>query len=209
MKTTPLSFKGSSYVCYLFCIVRFILQQMHPGRFKILCLFASKKIRYAVAGITFLFIVFMVVVILNFIALTPQQLYKEAYIPFIVSTVHGAYTIPTDSTELRYEKGDYRTIVQKAKKRKQLPIEEQFLLGLSYMHLNDYGRSIQHLIEVEKRGSTFASDASFYLSMVYLLNQDYDKAIEKMEAILSDKKNPYHARITEGYIRKVTLLKWK
>lgn len=182
---------------------------MRNGRNIALRFFALKKIRYVVAVITFLFVVFMGIVIKNFIALTPEKLFNEAYVPFVVSTIHGSYQKPTDSLEINYEKGNYKSIARLGKHKRNFTDEENFLMGLSSMQLHDYTKAIAQLREVTTHPNSFLKDAQFYLGLVYLLNQDFDNSIEILDSIYHDKTHPYQQRFSKSFIRRVKLLKWK
>ncbi|MER3469967.1 MAG: hypothetical protein C4330_01200 [Chitinophagaceae bacterium] len=182
---------------------------MRSGRNIVLRLFASKRIRYSVAVITFLFLLFMIVVIRNFILLSPDKLYREAYIPFAVSTMNGNYQRTSDSLEINYEQGAYTKIIQLTKQRRPFVDKEHFLIGLSYLQLHDYSKAIVHLREVCNHSNRFSNDGQFYLSLSYLMNQDYDDAIQLMQNIYDSKTSSYQNRFSENYIHKVKLLKWK
>jgi hypothetical protein len=182
---------------------------MRSARHIVLRFFASRRIRYAVAGITLLFVIFLIVVIKNFLALTPEKLYHEAYVPFTVSTINGVYHKPSDSIEVYYDKGMYSSIIRLTKPKKNLLIKEELLVGLSFLQSHDFNKAIQHLQKVTSFNNPFVYDAQFYLALTYIINQDYDNAIEKVEYIYKSANHPYHSRFSKSFIRRLKLLKWK
>ncbi|MBD0333059.1 MAG: tetratricopeptide repeat protein, partial [Chitinophagaceae bacterium] len=94
-------------------------------------------------------------------------------------------------------------------KNKILTDEDKLLIGISYLQLNNLSSAISVLAPITVRENNFKQDAEYYLALAYLKNEDYDKALDLMQAIKSNPQHVYHQKFSDKFIRKVRMLKWK
>jgi hypothetical protein len=109
-----------------------------------------------------------------------------------------------------YIQGNYIAVTLLSKKGRALTDRETLLTGLAYLHRNDYTNAIKWLEPASNNfKSTYRRPADYYLALTYLINEDYDRCIERMEHIATDPAHPYRHKITEDTIDDVKVLKWK
>jgi tetratricopeptide (TPR) repeat protein len=88
-----------------------------------------------------------------------------------------------------------------------LSAEDSLLIGISYFKTNDYQQSITWLNDFTKSKRDFREDAEYYLSMAYLKENNYERAIEILEGIKNDSSHLYNSYVTTALLFKVKVLK--
>lgn len=168
-----------------------------------------RVVRYTMAVAASILLIFIAVQGYRFYNLTPEGLYEDSFIAYNLSPVRGDEPGFTD-LEKAYSEEQYNTVIRMARENgRVLNPREVFVAGLSSLQLNDASAAIPWFRRLNEQGNPFQPDAEFYLSLAYLKDKDYDRALVLMRKIHSDPRHPYHDRITQRMINDTRMLKWK
>jgi hypothetical protein len=168
---------------------------------------ASRPARILTAALSLILLLIFAWKGYRFYQLSPQTMFKELYVPFAVS---GSPQPNLNTVENYYAQGNYIAVTLLSKKGRPLNDREKLLTGLAYLKRHDYTNSIKWLEPAANNfKSPYRRQAEYYLALTYLINEDYDRCIERMEHIASDPAHPYSHLITEDTIDDVKVLKWK
>ena len=169
-------------------------------------------IRYSVAIAACIALIIIFIEGCKFYKLSAQKLYAENYIPY-ESTTRGQDDSAISTIEQAYREKKYGAVINLSK-GSMLSVKDVLLTAISFLEINDYARAIsnfQVVIADAKVDDTrvLKEAAEYYLALAYLRNNDYDQAIELMNAIHNNSSHQYHARFTSKYINRVKRLKWR
>lgn len=154
-------------------------------------------------------LVLLVVAGYRFYHLSPQALYQQAYVDYRLSR-EGDYEVGATRVELAYRQGNYDSVIRESKKVQGFTDQDYLLIGLAHMHKGDYSAAIEPLRLVNLwNESDYKEEGEYYLSLAYLRNKDYDKALELMQRIRRNPDHTYYGQITEKLVRNVRILKWR
>ncbi len=168
----------------------------------------KKILRYTMAFIASICLVVAVVFTYKFLQLTPDKLYKEAFVDYHLPHADKSGTMENKQIENYYHLKNYKAIIKESKK-KRLPNDKIFLLiGISYLQTNDAFNAIAALRQIHPSGNHY-QDAQYYLSLAYLKNNDYDQALGLMHQIKNNEKHIYHNHFSQFYLNSIRMLKWK
>ena len=167
-------------------------------------------IRYSVAGVTIILLLFLLIEGYKFYILSPEKLYAENYTSYELT--HDG----NDSTESNIQKAfrekKYGELIN-LNRNSVLSIKDIFLTGMAYLETKDYSRAISSfqvvIADVKDTASVLSDAAEYYLALAYLQNRDYDQAIELMNAIQDDPSHLYAKKFSRKYINRVKRLKWR
>ena len=170
-------------------------------------------IRYGIPVTASLLLIFVCIEGYNFYRLSPGRLFAENYSAYELTTIRG----DNDSTETKIEKAyrqkKYGGVVDLST-RSILSIKDVFLTGMSYLETNDLSKAISNFQVViadvkDDKSSVLKDAAEYYLALAYLKNNDYDQAIELMNAIHDNSSHLYKEKFSRKFINKVKRLKWR
>jgi hypothetical protein len=114
----------------------------------------------------------------------PVKLYNKYYTPYeIVPTVtRGNSTAVNDifpqSVE-KYRSGDYKSASASFTamlSEDPASVAPRFLLGLSYMAMNDFDNAVTELDKIAGNSNTYQKEANWYLALTYLKKGEIEKA---------------------------------
>jgi len=183
-----------------------IRSEVVPAKTKVITM--RRFLRYGVSVAAILILAFVGIEGYKFYHLTTEQLYNESYIAYDISATRGEVN-EVPAIEKAYASKNYQKVIQEAKAKSERTDREQFLAALSFLQISDFSSSIKWFEALNRQGNVYQPDAEFYLSLSYLRNKDYDRALEFMEKINEDTSHPYHSRISDSLLRKIRMLKWK
>lgn len=190
-------------------IHREAIAQYSPARQKGRVVSFRRVVRYTMAVAASILLIFIAVQGYRFYNLTPEGLYEDSFIAYNLSPARGDEPEFTD-LEKAYSEEQYSTVVRMAKeKNRVLSPREMFVAGLSSLRLNDASAAIPWFRRLNEQANTFQPDAGFYLSLAYLKDKDYDRALTLLQKIRSNPRHPYQERITQRMINDIKMLKWK
>jgi tetratricopeptide (TPR) repeat protein len=135
---------------------------------------------------------------------SPEQLYNDTFVDYSLPVERGAQQNNT-TVEKDYASRNYTSVIRDAQSN-TLSGKDSFLTAISYLKTGNTTTAIQWLNTVNG-GSSFYPDAQFYLSLAYLKNKNYDKALELMSQIHDNRDHPYNSSISSELIEKVKKLK--
>jgi tetratricopeptide (TPR) repeat protein len=135
---------------------------------------------------------------------SPEQLYNDTFVDYSLPVERGAQQNNT-TVEKDYASRNYTAVIKDAQSN-TLSGKDSFLTAISYLKTGNTTTAIQWLNTVNG-GSSFYPDAQFYLSLAYLKNKNYDKALELMNQIHDNRDHPYNSSISSELIEKVKKLK--
>ena len=145
----------------------------------------------------------------RFYRLSPQSLYEQAFVDFQLPK-EVDYLLGATEVEKAYRETNYKLVIQESKKKQPFTDQDYLLIGLAYLHREDYSAAIDplRLVNLWSR-SDYKEEGEYYLALAYLQNKDYDKALELMQRIRRNKNHPYHEQVTGRLVRNVRILKWR
>jgi len=171
----------------------------------------KRIVRYAVAGVASLLLIFLIIEGYSFYTLSPDKLYTEKYKHYeITITRDGSDTVT--AIEKAYKEKNYAEVIN-LNKLSVLSVHDIFLTGMAYLETKDYSRAVRSfqvvISEVKDNKTVLKGVAEYYLALAYLQDRDYDQAIELMNAIHNNSSHPYKAKFSRRYINQVKRLKWR
>ena len=171
---------------------------------------ARRIVRYSVAVAASLLLIFVCIEAYNFYSLSAGRLFAEKYT--------GYYWMSTEDTtgseiEKAYKEEKYTEVIN-LNRNSVLSIKDVFLTGMSYLETNDLSKAISSyqvvIADVKADKNSGLKDAAeYYLALAYLKNNDYDQAIELMNAIHDNSSHLYTKKFSLKYIKRVKRLKWR
>jgi len=173
-----------------------------------------KIVRYSIAFVAGILLVFIGIKGYNFYRLSPERLYLEQYNYFELTTARRDNEPGSSAIEKAYVAKEYQKVIDLKKRATKISIGEHFVTGLSYLELDDPFdaiHSFSSVISQDKASGkeTYRDQAEFYLALAYLKNKDYDQALELMKNIHNDPRHLYHDKFSNSFIRKIKMLKWR
>lgn len=145
----------------------------------------------------------------RFYHLSPQSLYKQAYVEYTLPS-EGDYQLGATRVEMAYRAGLYDSVIRESKKPQGFTDHDYLLIGLAYLQKGDYSSAIEPLRLVNLwNESDYREEGEYYLSLAYLRNKDYDKSLEMMQRVRRNPDHAYGAQITDKLVRNVRILKWR
>jgi tetratricopeptide (TPR) repeat protein len=139
--------------------------------------------------------------------LSPEKTYSENYIAYNIPVARGNDSSIT-SIEKAYQEKKYAQVIELSRNGVD-DSRQKFLLGLSYMQVNDFPKAIEQLKELAAAPSKYKPDAEFYLGLSYLRIKQYDAALEILGRIKDDASHVYHDQVSGKMISEIKWLKWK
>ena len=154
-------------------------------------------------------LVLLIVAGYRFYHLSPQALYKQAYVDYRLST-EGDYRLGASRVDLAYRAGNYDSVIRESKRPQGFTDHDYLLIGLAHMKKGDFFSAIEPLRLVNLwNESDYKQEGEYYLALAYLRNKDYDQSLEMMQRIRQDPDHTYHEQITDKLVRNVRILKWR
>jgi tetratricopeptide (TPR) repeat protein len=165
--------------------------------------------RVLLAVIGGVLLVLLLVAGYRFYHLSPQGLYKQAFVAYKLPN-EGDYQLGATRVETAYRAGAYDSVIRESKKVQGFTDHDFLLIGLAYMHKGDFSAAIEPLRLVNLwNESDYKEEGEYYLALAYLRNMDYDKSLELMQQIRHDPDHTYYNQITDKLVRNVRILKWR
>ena len=170
-----------------------------------------RNVRYTVAGIAILLLIFIFIEGYKFYTLSPEKLYAEGYTPYELTTIRD----DNDSAsviEKAYKEKNYSKVI-KLNRLSVLSVKDIFLTGMAFLETRDYSRAVRSfqivITDIKDNRIVLKDVAEYYLALAYLQDRDYDQAIELMSAIHDNSSHAYSKKFSRKYINRVKRLKWR
>ena len=169
-----------------------------------------RNVRYTVAGIAIVLLIFIFIEGYKFYTLSPEKLYAENYTPYELTTRDGNDS--ASAIEKAYKEKNYSEVI-KLNRLSVLSIKDVFLTGMAFLETKDYSRAVRSfqvvITDIKYNKIVLKDVAEYYLALAYLRDQDYDQAIELMNAIHDNSSHAYSKKFSRKYINRVKRLKWR
>jgi hypothetical protein len=162
----------------------------------------NKMMRYAIGVAAVLLLLFGLQTFLHY-GNSPTKLYNDAYVDYTLSAERGAGD-GANQLENNYRNHAYDDVIKDAGQASLSP-KDSFLTAMAFLHTGKTTSAISWLEQVNTN-SPYIKDAQFYLSLAYLKNRKYQKALGLMLLIRNDPNHPYHDNITETLLEKTRKL---
>jgi hypothetical protein len=162
-----------------------------------------RTVRYTMAVAASVLLILVGVQTFNYFHNTPDRLYNDAFVDYSLSLERGV-TQNASEIEAEYKRGAYDRIVANVNSLR-LTARDSFLTAVSLLKTGQTAEAIHWLLAVNPYSPNY-HDAQFYLSLAYLKNKSYKKALDLMIGIHDDPNHPYHANISDALIEKVRKL---
>jgi tetratricopeptide (TPR) repeat protein len=143
-------------------------------------------------------------ILLVLVGIQTFKYFNETFVEYSVSNERGTAG-NTTTIEIDYKNRNYASVIKDAQSNSLSP-KDSFLTAVSFLQTGNTSSAIQWLNRINAN-SPYHQDAEFYLSLAYLKNKDYDKALDLMQQIHDDSNHPYHANISDDVIKKLKKLK--
>jgi len=170
-----------------------------------------RNVRYTVAGIAIVLLIFIFVEGYKFYTLSPEKLYAESYTPYELTTIHDGND-SASAIEKAYKEKNYKEVIN-LNRLSVLSINDIFLTGMAFLETKDYSRAVRSfqvvITDIKDNKIMLKNVAEYYLALAYLQDRDYDQAIELMSAIHDNSSHAYSKKFSRKYINRVKRLKWR
>lgn len=172
-----------------------------------------KTIRYSVAVAASLLLLIGGYWAYNFFTLSPDKVFASNYRSYELVTVRDGDNNEASLIEKAYLEKKYTEVIGTTFDR-PYTTKELFLRAMSYSELADNPKAIDEYKKVIAQNeisktSSFSQPAEYYLALSYILNRDYDFALDILKKIQDDPNHLYHEKISNKLIRQVRMLKWR
>lgn len=150
----------------------------------------------------------------KFYSLSPDRLYADNYFPYRPEVLRGTDSSAQNNDVVQwFEEKEYEKVLRFVPDR-LFTGEEAFLRGMSYHETGDHSRAITTFLTILNdslvtNAASVKPQTEYYLALSYLKNREYDRSLELLQHIHQDKEHSYHERVSDRFIRKVKMLKWK
>ena len=188
-------------------IHREMMQEMKGGKPRAALFNLSKTIRYTMAVAASLLVLFIGVRLYLNAQLSPDKIYNETFVDFNVSGSRASGE-QLSGIEALYQKKDYRAVTLTGRSL-HLSAKDSLLVGLSYLHTQNYPAAVNWLGMLATTQNDYRQDAEFYLSLGYLKAKNYGKALSYMESIYNNPAHLYHQQVSAEGIEKLRKLNGK
>ncbi|GAA4730252.1 tetratricopeptide repeat protein [Flavisolibacter ginsenosidimutans] len=164
----------------------------------------SKLVRYTMAVAASILVLFVGVRLYLNAQLSPEKLYNESFVDFNVSAARGSNENFSE-IEKHYQQKAYEAVIGDVRSV-NMDAKDSLLVGLAYLHQNRTPQAIGIFQRLANSANNFQQDAEFYLSLSYLKNKEYSKALPLMEKIKNTPSHLYREYVTEKVIEKTKKL---
>jgi len=173
----------------------------------------KRIVRYSVAVAASVLLIIVCIAVYNFYQLSSDKLFAENYTAYELTTTVGKNDSTGSKIEKAYRKKNYAEVI-KLNASSVLTVKDIFLTAMSFLETNDPSRAISNFQVViadvkDDKNSTLKDTTEYYMALAYLKNNDYDQAIELMNAIHDNSSHLYSKKFNRKYINKIKRLKWR
>jgi predicted negative regulator of RcsB-dependent stress response len=170
-------------------------------------------VRYSVTVAASVLLIFVCIVGYNFYRLSSDRLFAENYSAYELTTTRSENDSTESKIEKAYREKNYGKVIE-LNANSVLSIKDIFLTAMSFLESNDLSRAISDFQVViadvkDDKNSALKDATEYYLALAYLKNNDYDQALELMNAIHDNSSHLYTKKFSSKYINKVKRLKWR
>ncbi len=148
----------------------------------------------------------------EYATLSGEKLYNEKASMYQASAYRGE---PTDRQEIKnyYLNGDFVNYINAYQAAENPSVEDIFLAGNAYLHLNQTAKAIESfekVLEIDEalKVPLFKDDAEYYLALAEVKQGNYEAAIHWFEGIENNDSHQYSDKVNTTYLWKLKFLDW-
>ncbi len=174
--------------------------------------FVKKMVIISMKVAAAVFIVTLAIGIYQYTTITPDSVFANNYEPYTLSVNRG--TVETNFIEKSFQEKKYAAVINQFEALENANAKEFFLAAAAYMETNSYKKAIAAFNNVllkneREKKSIFNDDAQYFLALSYLKNNDIKLAAPIFEMINKNKNHLYNDKVTNAFMRKLTVINWK
>ena len=145
----------------------------------------------------------------QYLAVSPEKLFRETYQPFIIHETRGTYPSALD---MAYKKSDMEGVIRDFKNLSSPETQDYFTVANAYLNTGQYTKAIESFKALQQSNKMhethfYEEDTEYYLALSYLGNGEPGKAALLFEKIQSDKSHPYHQKVTSWLMARLHRLR--
>jgi tetratricopeptide (TPR) repeat protein len=169
-----------------------------------------RMVRYGLAIAASALVIFMGIEGYRFYELTPDNLFKEHYSIFELSSSRGSVD-SVSAIEKAYRDRDFPEVITVEAKQNSPVAKNRLLAGIAYLETGEIEQAIITFQQISEAGSNslFKDASQYYLALAFLKKKQYDKSLQLLQAIHNNPTHLYRDQISNSFIRQVKRLKWK
>ncbi len=167
----------------------------------------SKAVKYTMAVAASVLVLFIGVRLFLNTQASPDKLYNQTFVDYDLTPPRGDAN-QVSTIEKLYQQKNYSAVVSSVHSL-QLSGKDSLLTGLSYLHNNNFSAAVHWFHALASRQNEYQQDAEFYLSLSYLKNKEYSKALPLMQTIYQNPSHLYHQQLSADVIEEVKKLNEK
>jgi hypothetical protein len=141
-----------------------------------------------------------------FYQLSPEDVYKQHYRPYVVAISRAA--ADKDRITTLFANRNYQEVTARSA-TSSLSGPDSLLVAISFLETGKSAEAVRWFKALQAGSSQFRHDADYYLSFAYLKNKEYSQALQLMNEIRSDSDHLYSRQISIKLLRRVRMLQWK
>jgi tetratricopeptide (TPR) repeat protein len=148
----------------------------------------------------------------EYVSITPEKLFNKQYEVYTLPVSRGNES--TSLLEKKYNQQNYTGVITQFETLTGSDEKQNFLAGQAYMVTATYPKAIacfNKILLLNKKNNTtvFEDDATYYLALSYLKNNQVKLAIPIFKNINNTPTHLYNDKVTTRFMQQLKLLQWK
>lgn len=148
-------------------------------------------------------------IVYQYYAATPAQLYNDNFHSYNLRESRGNNNY--SKLEDLYKAGNYTAVMDQFKQLAAPTTEDYFLEGIAALNAGNASAAIQSFLALQQLNKVanthlLEEDATYYLALAYLKNNEPASALPIFEKIHADEGHPYHRNVSSWFLRKLRRL---
>lgn len=164
----------------------------------------SRVVRYAMAVAASILVLFVGMRLYLAAQQSPDRIYRETFVDFNVANARSSAS-ELSRIETRYQNRDFRGVAGSARTG-HLSAKDSLLIGLSYLHTEDWQAAARWFHAVSASENEYRQDAEFYLALAYLRTKEFAKAHTLFQRIYNNPAHLYHEQVSADLLADVKKL---
>ncbi len=148
--------------------------------------------------------------IYEYTSLSSDKLFNQQYEPFEIRTDRGAEG--KGAVELEYAGKNYSSAIASFHSSSHHGPADNFFVAQAYLHEHKSAEAIKYFeLALISSDTThlYKEETEYYLALAYLQGHQVNKAIPLFEKIHADPNHPFHDKVSDWFLRRLSWLKKK
>ncbi|WP_121355199.1 anti-sigma factor [Flavisolibacter nicotianae] len=164
----------------------------------------SRAVRYTMAVAASILVLFVGVRLYLATQQSPDRIYNETFVDFNVANARSSAN-QLSQIETLYQNKDFRGVAATTR-AVSLSAKDSLLIGLSYLHTEDWQAAARWFHTVSVTENEYRQDAEFYLALAYLKTKEFAKAQTLFQRIYNNPAHIYHEQVSADLLADVKKL---